>query len=70
MADIPKPDGPDVNIGGSLINVQWSFAVVSFIVLGLRLVAGICILHRIHIADYLMVIAFVSRFLSLDVNQG
>ena len=70
MADIPKPNGPDVNIGGSLIEVEWSLAGVSFVVLGLRLVAGKCILRRIHFADYLMVMAFVSRFPSLDVNQG
>jgi hypothetical protein len=63
MTDTPKPDGPDVNIGGSLIKIQWSLAGVSFIVLGLRLVAGSYILRRIHLADYLMVMAFVSRFL-------
>ena len=68
MADTPKPDGPDVNIGGSLIKIQWSLAGVSFVVLSLRLVAGSCILRRIHLADYLMVMAFVSRFPSLDVN--
>jgi hypothetical protein len=65
MADTPKPDGPDVNIGGILIKVQWSFAGVSFIVLGLRLVAGICIIRHIHLAYYLMVTAFVSRFPSV-----
>ena len=68
MADIPKPDGPDVNIGGSLIKIQWGFAGVSFIVVGLRLVAGRCVLRHIHLADYLMVTALVSRFPSLDVN--
>ena len=65
MADIPKPDGPDVNIGGSLIKIQWGFAGVSFIVLGLRLVAGICIIRHIHLAYYLMVMAFVSHFPSV-----
>lgn len=58
MADIPKPDGPDVNRGDSLVKIHWGFAGVSFIVLGLRLVAGICILRRIHLADYLMAMAF------------
>ncbi|OCL04685.1 hypothetical protein AOQ84DRAFT_112580 [Glonium stellatum] len=59
MADILKPDGPDVNIGGRLMKVQWALAGVSFVVLALRLVAGVYILGRVRLADYLMVMAFI-----------
>ena len=50
---------PDVNIGGSLLAVEWSLAGIVGIVLGLRLFTVICILKRVQAADYLMLLAFV-----------
>jgi hypothetical protein len=59
MSTIPKPNGPDVNIGPSLIGLEWGFAGLAAIVLGLRLFTAAAILRRVRIADYLMALAFV-----------
>lgn len=60
MSAIPMPNAADVNIGGSLLAVEWSLAGVAGLVLGLRMFSVTCILHRVQAADYLMLLAFVS----------
>jgi hypothetical protein len=61
MTAIPMPNGPDVDIGGSLLAVEWTLAGIAGLVLGLRLFTVSYILHRVRVADYLMLLAFVRR---------
>jgi hypothetical protein len=64
MADIQKPIGPDVNIGASLMALEWALVGITTIVLGLRLFTVSVVLHRVQMADYLMVLAFVCPILN------
>lgn len=61
MDAVPFPNAPDTNIGGSLLAVEWTLASLAGLVLGLRLFTVTCILHRVRVADYLMLLAFVRR---------
>lgn len=61
---IPFPDGPDVDIGASLLAVEWTLAGLAGIVLGLRLFTVSWILRRVQVADYLMLAAFVRSVFS------
>jgi hypothetical protein len=63
MPDIPKPNGPDVNIGASVIALEWALAGVAALVLGLRWVTVAVITRRIQRADYFMVLAFVRHYI-------
>jgi hypothetical protein len=58
MADI-QSIGPDVNIGASLMALEWALVGITAIVLGLRLFTVSVVLRRVQLADYLMILAFV-----------
>jgi hypothetical protein len=59
MDAIPRPDGPDDNLGASFIIFQWTLAGIAAVVLALRLFTAGAILRKISPADYLMAISFV-----------
>jgi hypothetical protein len=59
MPDIPKPNGPDINIGASLVALEWALAGIAGIILGLRLFTVAIVLRRVQLADYLILLAFV-----------
>jgi len=59
MPDIPKPDGPDVNIGPSILAVEWALAGIAAVVLALRWISVVFFLRRVSLADYLMLLAFI-----------
>jgi hypothetical protein len=70
MATTPMTNEADVNIGGSLLAVQWSLAGIAGIVLGMRLFTVTCILQRVRAADYLMVLAFVRPAIPNSCHYG
>ena len=66
MSDIPKPNGPDINIGASLVTLEWALAGIAGIVLGLRLFTVAIVLRRVQLADYLMLVAFVCSIFPIS----
>jgi hypothetical protein len=64
MPDIPKPDGPDVNIGPSLLALEWALAGIAAVIITLRWISVVFFLRRVRLADHLMLLALVWHFSS------
>ncbi|KAH8594902.1 hypothetical protein B0O99DRAFT_623894 [Bisporella sp. PMI_857] len=44
--DIPKPDGPDVNIGGAMIRTIWTLYAITIVVVSLRLYVQLVVVRQ------------------------
>jgi hypothetical protein len=59
--EIPQPDGPDVNIGRSMVALLWSFTTISAGILALRVFTRIHFTRRrLKFDDYTIIMAWVS----------
>ena len=56
-----SPAESNGNVGIVLVAVSWTFFVVSFVVVCLRLWADIFIIHLVRIDSYLTFLTFVSH---------
>ncbi|CZR70080.1 uncharacterized protein PAC_19981 [Phialocephala subalpina] len=58
MSGIPKPDGPDINIGGPMMRTIWVLTGISILVVGLRLYAQFISRH-LDLGDAIMTLSMV-----------
>ncbi|WKT50522.1 hypothetical protein QSH57_015470 [Fusarium oxysporum f. sp. vasinfectum] len=64
ITDIPKPDGPDDNIGWRVLYISWALYGIAFIVVCLRVFAQAKVTRRLQWGDALMIFALLSGVLS------
>ncbi|KAK7579463.1 hypothetical protein V3481_015261 [Fusarium oxysporum f. sp. vasinfectum] len=57
ITDIPKPDGPDDNIGWRVLYISWALYGIAFIVVCLRVFAQAKVTRRLQWGDALMIFA-------------
>ncbi|TXC00325.1 hypothetical protein FocTR4_00014697 [Fusarium oxysporum f. sp. cubense] len=61
ITDIPKPDGPDDNIGWRVLYISWALYGIAFIVVCLRVFAQAKVTRRLQWGDALMIFALKNE---------
>ena len=66
ISEMENPYAPDINIGLSLVILEWTLAGVAAVIVGARWYTVTAIQRRVQLADYVMLVAFVCHFPLID----
>lgn len=59
MSGIPKPDGPDIDVGPAMLGTGWTLYTISAAIVAARCYTQLKITHQFGVGDVIMISAVV-----------